>query len=74
MTDNEKRTKQMAKEIFNSCAWRFGKPEDYIEVCNDIAEDLTKLKYRKIPKDSAYGDAFYVNLKEILLDLDLIKE
>ena len=44
--------KEMAKEIFNICAWRFGNPNDYKEVFNDIAEDLTKLNYRKIDKDS----------------------
>ena len=43
---------EMAKEIFNTCAWRFGNPNDYKEIFNDIAEDLTELNYRKIPEDS----------------------
>ena len=41
---------EMAKEIFNTCAWRFGNPNDYKEIFNDIAEDLTELNYRKIPE------------------------
>ena len=42
----------MSKEIFNTCAWRFGNPNDYKEVFNDIAEDLTKLNYQKVNEDS----------------------
>lgn len=37
---------EMAKDIFNTCAWRFGNPSDYKEICNDIAKDLIKLDYR----------------------------
>ena len=47
---------EMAKEIFNTCAWRFGKPNDYKEICKDIAEDLIKLNYRKIPEGSVVLD------------------
>ena len=50
MKDKEKQIEEMAKEIFNTCAWRFGRPNDYKEIFNDIAEDLTKLNYRKLPK------------------------
>ena len=42
----------MAKDIFNTCAWRFGNPNDYKEICNDIAEDLIKQNYLKIPEGS----------------------
>jgi rubrerythrin len=52
MKDKEKQIEEMAKEIFDICAWRFGKPNDYKEIFNDIAEDLTKLNYLKIDKDS----------------------
>ena len=52
MKDKEKQIEEMSKEIFNTCAWRFGNPNDYKEVFNDIAEDLTKLNYRKLPEDS----------------------
>ena len=49
---DNKQIKEMVKEIFNTCAWRFSNPNDYKEVFNDIAEDLTKLNYRKLPEDS----------------------
>ena len=48
----ENQIEEMAKEIFNTCAWRFSNPNDYKEVFNDIAEDLTKLNYQKLSKDS----------------------
>ena len=51
-SEKKKQIEEMAKEIFNTCAWRFGNPNDYKEVFNDIAEDLTKLNYQKIDKDS----------------------
>lgn len=50
--EKHKQIEEMAKEIFNTCAWRFGKPNDYKEIFNDIAEDLTKLNYQKINKDA----------------------
>lgn len=52
MDNKDKIIEEMAKEIFNTCAWRFGNPNDYKEIFNDIAEDLTKLNYLKIDKDS----------------------
>lgn len=43
---------EMAKEIFNTCAWRFGHPNDYKEIFNDIAKDIFALDYRKILEGS----------------------
>ena len=50
--ENKEMIEEMAKEIFNTCAWRFGKPNDYKEIFNDIAEDMYNQGYRKLPKDS----------------------
>lgn len=50
--EKDKMIEEMAKEIFNICAWRFGKPNDYKEICKDIAEDLINLDYCKRPKGS----------------------
>lgn len=73
----EKQINEMAKEIFNTCAWRFGKPNDYKEIFNDIAEDLIKLNYRKLPKDSVViSKEEYNDLKGLEKKFDdyLIKE
>ena len=63
---------EMVKEIFNTCAWRFSNPNDYKEVFNDIAEDLTKLNYRKLPEDSVVlskeeYDKFYESVEATIL-------
>lgn len=57
MNENEM-IEEMAQEIFNTCAWRFGKPNDYKEICKDIAEDLIKLGYtkNKLPEGSVVLD------------------
>lgn len=66
---------EMAKEIFNTCAWRFGNPNDYKEIFNDIAEDLIKLNYRKIPEGSVvlsneeYSDIIEDEVKTLKRDI-----
>lgn len=75
MKDKEKQIEEMAKEIFNTCVWRFGKPNDYKEIFNDIAEDLTKLNYRKIDKNSVVlSKEEYQELKQSKTLLELREE
>lgn len=52
LAEYDSRVSEMAKVIFNTCAWRFGNPNDYKELFRDIAEDLVKLNYCKIPEGS----------------------
>lgn len=52
MKNEKAMIEEMEQEIFNTCTWRFGKPNDYKEICKDIAEDLIKLNYCKIPEGS----------------------
>lgn len=57
--------KEHANELIKTREEEYGL--GYNQGSKETAEKILK-------KASAYGDAFYVNLKEILLDLDLIKE
>lgn len=62
---------EMTKEIFNTCAWRFGNPYDHIEIFKDIAEDLTNLGYRKFQENLVIlNQEEYEGLKNQITELE----